>query len=100
MPRSPVRDDPRDSMRSLQRGADRICVHILDAGYPLVDVHIEREALREECAQLFPERLWLFDLVYESRFDRLIQQWRGEVPEEPWTFELRPDLPPPDGLPA
>jgi hypothetical protein len=95
-----VSSDPRETMRDLQRGANRICEHILDAGYPLVDVQIEREALREECARLFPERLWLFDLVYESRFERLIQQWRDAVPEDSWTFELRPELPPPDWLPG
>jgi hypothetical protein len=87
-------------MRDLQRGANRICEHILDSGYPLVDVRIEREALREECGRLFPEQLWLFDLVYESRFERLIEQWRPGGTEDSFNFELRPELPPPDWLPG
>jgi len=84
----PMRSDPRDGMRELQRKADRICCLILNPEYPLINIDLERQALREECARLFPESLWLYDLIYESRFDRFIEQWRAEVDGDPWG--LRP----------
>ena len=74
--------DPREDMRDLQRKADRISCLILNSEYPLIDIEIERASLREECARLFPDRLWLHDLIYESRFDRLIADWRTAGPEK------------------
>ena len=69
--------DPRDDMRDLQRKADRISCLILYSEYPLIDIEIERATLREECARLFPDRKWLYEAIYESRFDRLIDDWRN-----------------------
>ena len=74
--------DPREEMRRIQRTASKICVHILRSDYPLIDIDLERDALREECSRLFPDRLWLFDMIYESRFDRLISQWRPETSDD------------------
>ncbi len=79
-----MKTDPRERMREFQRKADRICCLILNPEYPLIDIDLEREALREECARVYPESLWLYDLIYESRFDRFIEQWRGEDSGNPW----------------
>lgn len=66
----------REKMEELKRMAERICVLILDTDYPEVDLAIERAKAREKCEELFPDRLDLYDMIYESRFDRLWQQFR------------------------
>jgi len=68
----------REKMRELQRMAERICVLILDTDYPWIDVEIEKGKVRERCEELFPDRMDLYDMIYESRFDRLWAQFRGE----------------------
>jgi hypothetical protein len=74
----------RSKMRQLGRRADRVCRLILTSDYPDVDIAIARARLREACEELFPDRLHLFDLIYESRFDRLWDQFR-----EPETKQAR-----------
>ncbi|MBI4574912.1 MAG: hypothetical protein HY722_01470 [Planctomycetes bacterium] len=49
---------------------------ILDPEIPAVDVAIARARLRERCAEWFPDRMELYDMVYERRFDRLWEQFR------------------------
>ena len=71
---------PRERVAQLQRGADRICNLILYSDYPEVDILIERRKLRGRCEGLFPDRMELYDMIYESRFDRLWEQFR--LPEE------------------
>jgi hypothetical protein len=65
----------------LKRRAERICSLILFSELPWIDILIEIQALREWLATVDPERLWLFDLIYKSRFERLWEQWRLEFPE-------------------
>ena len=67
----------RDNMRELSRMADRVCELIVDTDYPEVDVLIEREKVRWRCEELFPDRLDLHGMIYESRFDRRWAQFRG-----------------------
>jgi hypothetical protein len=62
----------------IRRKADRIAVLIVSTDYPLVDIAIERSNLRDEAEQLFPDRIEIYDRIYESRFDRLIEQWRTD----------------------
>ena len=71
----------REKMALLQRGADRICVLILSTDLPEVDILIEREKLRTLCEEFFPERVGLFDMIYGSRFDRLLAQFGDERPD-------------------
>ena len=68
----------REKMALLQRQADRICVLILSTDLPEVDILLERGKLRELCEELFPERSDLFDMIYESRFDRLWEQFHED----------------------
>ena len=58
----------------IRRMAERIAVLIVSSDYPLVDIAIERSNLRDEVEQLFPDRMDIYDRIYESRFDRLIEQ--------------------------
>jgi hypothetical protein len=60
----------------LARKADQIAMLILTSDYPLIDIQIARSNLRDEAEQLCPERIDVYDRIYESRFDRLIEQFR------------------------
>ena len=68
----------RERMREFQRMADRVCTLILSSDLPAIDIEIEKSKVRERCLELYPDREWLFDMIYESRFDRLWEQFRGE----------------------
>ena len=67
----------REAMHRFQRKADRIAFLIVATDYPRVDVLIETENLREECGRLYPDSMDLFEMIYDSRFDRLWEQFRG-----------------------
>lgn len=62
----------------IRRQAERIAVLIVSTDYPLVDIAIERSQLRDKVERFFPDRMSMYDQIYESRFDRLIEQWRGD----------------------
>lgn len=64
-------------MRDLQRRADEISRLILLEDYPAVDVEIGRQRLREHVEREAPDKLRLYDMIYESRFDRLWDQFRS-----------------------
>lgn len=75
--RAPVRRDRRQEQRLLGELADRVCRMILSQDFPDVDVAIERGRVRELAESLFPDRMELYEMIYESRFDRLWQQFRA-----------------------
>jgi len=66
----------RHRIQGLARLADRVCTLILTKDYADVDIAIQRGKLREHVEREFPDRLELYEMVYESRFDRLIEQFR------------------------
>ena len=72
--------DPREKMREVQRMASWVCVLILDTDLPAIDIEIEKNKVRDRCLELYPDREDLYDMIYESRFQRLWDQFRG--PEE------------------
>jgi len=76
------RASSREKMALLKREADRICALILSTDLPEVDILIERGKLRDLCEELFPGRSDLFEMVYESRFDRLWEQFHDDRPGE------------------
>jgi hypothetical protein len=63
-------------LREFQREADRVSDLVLNTDLPWIDIEIQIEKLREEARRLFPGKDDLFELVYESRFRRLWEQWR------------------------
>ena len=63
--------------RKFQRRVDRLCFLIVASGCPEKDIDIERLFLRTEAARLFPEKYYLYDMLYESRFRRLLEQFRS-----------------------
>ena len=60
----------------IRRTADRIVALILYSDLPLIDIAIERANLRREVKKLLPDRVEIYERIYESRFDRIIEQWR------------------------
>jgi hypothetical protein len=75
-------NDPREEMREVQRMADRVCTLILSSDLPAIDIEIEKDKVRQRCLELYPDREQLYEMVYESRFRRLWDQFRGEGHEE------------------
>jgi hypothetical protein len=68
--------EENEKLEAFQRKADRIAFLIVASDYERIDVEIEKAELREECARLFPDKLALYDMIYESRFQRLWEQFR------------------------
>ena len=69
-------DDSRKAQKEISDMADAVCRLILSSDYPDVDVAIEKEKVRARCEELFPDRMELYEMIYESRFQRLWEQWR------------------------
>ena len=68
--------EENEKLAAFQRKADRIAFLIVASDYERIDVEIEKAELREECARQFPGKLELYDMIYESRFQRLWEQFR------------------------
>lgn len=68
----------REAMQELQRMVHRVCTLIFDADYPEIDIILEREKVRQRCEELFPDRMDLYEMIYESRFDRLMEQFHED----------------------
>jgi hypothetical protein len=75
-------DRLRREQTLLGKEADRVCRMILSSEFPDVDVAIERNRVRELAESLFPDRMDLYEMIYESRFDRLWQQFRSGEEED------------------
>ena len=65
-----------EAVRALQRQADRICEMIVSGEAAQIDIEIQQTVLREAIARAFPEKQSLYQLLYETRFRRLWQQFR------------------------
>jgi hypothetical protein len=63
-------------VREIARMADKIASLIVGSDYPLIDIEIEKQKLRERISELFPDKIDLYDLIYEPRFRRLKEQFR------------------------
>jgi hypothetical protein len=61
--------------------ADRICVLILSSDLPAIDIEIEKNKVRERCLELYPDGEELYEMIFESRFQRLWEQFRCETEE-------------------
>jgi hypothetical protein len=63
-------------VREIGTMADRIASLIVGSDYPNIDIEIEKQKLRERISELFPDKIDLYDLIYEPRFRRLKDQFR------------------------
>lgn len=64
-------------IREIRAMADRIASLIVGSDYPMIDIEIEKQKLKERIAELFPDKIDLYDLIYEPRFRRLKDQFRN-----------------------
>ena len=63
-------------VQEIQTMADRIASLIVGSDYPIIDIEIEKGKLRDRISELFPDKMDLYDLIYEPRFRRLEEQFR------------------------
>jgi len=75
--------EQRHEMRRLARAVDRVCQMILCEDLPEIDIEIAKNRVREMAEELFPDRMDLFEMIYESRWNRLAQQFR-KPQEKSW----------------
>ena len=68
--------EEREKALEIQRDASRICQMILDDSCPEVDIEIAKQKLRDRVAELFPDKLSVYEMIYEARFQRLWDQFR------------------------
>jgi hypothetical protein len=61
----------------LTRAADLVSFLIVATDCPRIDVDIQRANLKRRVAKLFPDKMDLYEMVYESRFRRLWEQFRN-----------------------
>ncbi|MFH1025249.1 MAG: hypothetical protein V1764_01035 [Nitrospirota bacterium] len=64
-------------IREIRAMADRIASLIIGSDYPMIDIEIEKQKLKERISELFPDKIDLYDLIYEPRFRRLKDQFRN-----------------------
>jgi len=57
--------------------ADKISFLIVSTDYPKIDIEIEKRKFKEKIEELFPEKSYLYELIYEPRFRRLEEQFRS-----------------------
>jgi hypothetical protein len=60
----------------LKMKAELVCTLILCDQISDRTIDGERKLLRQWCEKFLPDRIELYDMVYEARFDRLISQFR------------------------
>jgi len=77
--KSHYKQEARRKMRLIQQKANHICSLILMSGYPEVDIEIEKTKLRDLVRMMFPDQMDLYRMIYESRFERLWEQFRTEI---------------------
>lgn len=71
----PWDDDRADEIKSL---VDEVCRLVVEQRTPRKELERMMEEARLAASLLCPDRLELFDLIYESRFDRLLEQFPAE----------------------
>lgn len=75
-------EEEDEAVQKLSREAEKIVTLILHTDYAKVDIDIEKEKLRDLCKELFPDKEYLYDMIYGCRFDRMWEQFRKNRPEE------------------
>lgn len=58
----------------LRLRADAITARLLYGDEPAIDLEIAIAALHDEVERRRPDRLWLFEAIYEARWQRLREQ--------------------------
>lgn len=73
---------PRRAADELRRRADAITSRLLYSDEPRVDIDIAINDLRDFVEARLPDRVWLFDCIYEARWRRMREQgWEHARPD-------------------
>jgi hypothetical protein len=73
----PIMDAKERAYRNFQQHVDRLCFLIVASDCSEREIDIERLHLRVQAARLFPDKTKLYEMIYESRFQRLREQFRS-----------------------
>jgi len=71
-----LEEDAREELAELGRMSDRVCAVILNRRSSDEEVEAAIGQMREEVLGRYPHRSDLFEMIYESRFRRLREQFR------------------------
>ncbi len=66
-----------ENLSQIKRASERIAFLIVATDVPKVDIEIEMHALKELIEKLFPDKAHLYEMIYETRFHRLFEQFRS-----------------------
>lgn len=69
-------EEEREKALEIQEDAQNICQMILNEDCPEVDIEIEKKKLLAKVESFFPDKVLTYKLIYESRFNRLWDQFR------------------------
>jgi len=69
--------DEERRIAEIQRAAERVCALILYSDMPFIDIKIAAANVHRLAKRLIPERSYLCEWIYDRRFQRLWEQWRG-----------------------
>lgn len=69
-------ENEEEAYRNFQRRVDRLCFLIVATDCSERELDIERLHLRVQAMHLFPDKIPLYELIYERRFRRLREQFR------------------------
>ncbi|MFH1063247.1 MAG: hypothetical protein V1747_10260 [Candidatus Omnitrophota bacterium] len=65
-----------ENIDKIRKTADRIVSLIFNDNCSKLDIDIEKQKLRQLIEQISPEKVDLYELIYEPRFNRLWNQFR------------------------
>ena len=65
-----------EKLAEIKKAHDWIVLLIMNTDYKKVDIEIEKEKFKDLIRGLFPDKIHLYDLIYEPRFKRLWEQFR------------------------
>ncbi len=69
--------DEQKSLELLKASVDRFCKEIME-GLTEEEYKNRQDSVRKLCERLFPDKLDLFDMIYQSRFKRLAVQFAND----------------------
>ena len=82
-------ESDEQAYRSFQRHVDRLCFLIVATDCSDREIDIEKLHLRIQAMHLFPDKIPLYELIYESRFRRLREQFRQRHEQTRKSFWIR-----------
>jgi len=67
--------------QEIQKDAGYICQMILNEESLPIDIEIAIKNLEEKVSRYFPDKMEVYRMIYEARFNRLWDQFRGPTPD-------------------